>query len=86
MMIRKNKSLILLIICLLVLGCSTQGKIVLSNLKPMASQLTKENTKYVVNKPIDLGGKTITFPKGAKVVFKGSGRISNGKIIGNEPR
>lgn len=66
------------------LSCGTQGKVTLSDQKPLTPQLTTENAEYVVNRPIDLGGKTIVFPKGTTVVFKRNGSFSNGKIVGNE--
>lgn len=66
------------------LSCGTQGKVTLSDQKPLSALLTTENVEYVVNRPINMGGKTIVFPKGATVVFKRNGSISNGKIVGNE--
>ena len=41
------------------------------------------NNQYVISSPLDLKGKTFSVPIGMSIVFKKSGRIENGTIIGN---
>lgn len=48
------------------------------------SMFNKKTDEYVVRNSYDLLGDTITIPVGAKLVFKGSGRLSHGVIIGQE--
>lgn len=48
------------------------------------SMFNNKADEYVVRNRYDLLGDTITIPVGAKLVFKGSGRLTHGVIIGQE--
>lgn len=58
-------------------------------LKPNADiegQLIPASVIYIVNKPLDLNGKTIVVPQGSEIRFKRSGLLMNGKIVGNDTK
>lgn len=61
------------------------GYIILRNDKPLASQLTQENTIYEVRYDFDLDGATLTVPEGCILKFIG-GSLSNGVLNGNGTR
>lgn len=46
------------------------------------SMFNKMADEYIVRNHYDLMGETITIPEGAKLVFKGSGSVANGTLIG----
>ena len=48
------------------------------------SMFNKMADEYIVRNHYDLMGETITIPEGAKLVFKGSGCVANGTLIGQK--
>lgn len=48
---------------------------------PLAEQMTKENTIYIVNSRIDLGGDTVRIPINSALRIK-KGALLNGKLVG----
>lgn len=63
----------------LLFSCSTV-------LKTFPAQQKLTTGKIIINKNVDLQGKTLSLPKGCALVFKRGGLISNGVIEGAETR
>lgn len=53
--------------------------------KPLAEQLSKDNTVYEVRYTFDLKGRSVVIPQGCVLVFNG-GKFRNGTIVGNVTR
>ena len=43
----------------------------------------KANTVYTISSSYDLQGKTVTLPANVTLIFRSGGKVSNGKLIGN---
>ena len=53
------------------------------NEKSFAELVATADAGYTINKAYDLGGETVTLPHGVVLTFKGKGKLSNGKIVGD---
>ena len=82
---RKLTLLLISLIAFTSAFATEKGKATLCVNKPLASQMTGENTIYVIKRNINLKGKTIVVPKGCVLEFK-KGKLRNGTIIGNGTR
>lgn len=61
---------------------STYKTKILKGNHSFASQVTEDNTKYVIKHDFDLGGETVTIPKNCVLEFDG-GSLNNGKCASN---
>lgn len=61
------------------------GYKILRKNKTFEEQVTQTNTIYEIRYPFDLGGTSVTIPKGCILTFKG-GMISNGTLNGDDFR
>ena len=57
--------------------------VTLSNGKSFDKQVTRENTVYVLKYDFNLGGASVTLPKGCTLDFRG-GTLSDGLIVGSD--
>lgn len=61
------------------------GRIILTNDKPFATQVTSSNTLYVIRYSYNLGGATVDIPNNAILLFEG-GVITNGTLVGSNTK
>ena len=60
------------------------NKVTLHKGQPITEQLNKENTIYKIKYCFDLGGSTVTIPRGSVLKFTAKGELKNGTVIGQE--
>lgn len=58
------------------------AKVYLKKNKSFASQVTQQNTIYVIQYDFDLGGESVTIPENCVLEFDG-GSLRNGTLVGN---
>lgn len=76
--------LIVFIVMMFAGAISGHGQVVLDIKKPLESQLIREGECYLIDKALNLNGKTVKLPKGSTLEFKSKGCLTNGRIVGNE--
>lgn len=60
-------------------GVMINGRMVVSQ-----RQFQSQNTNYVIKGEFDLDGEQIILPKNSKIIFSSGGKLTNGKLFGNE--